>query len=235
MYDMIKRGVFIVAMWVIGLSAYAHNAADSLQYRGTKHYNDSAVFQGMTLRLDLFNSVLEVARSKGALQTYEIGLNARLKQRFFPTAEMGYAFGQVPINGNTWDGQGGYLRLGVDINGLKKQANSPHALLVGIRLAGSCQQFSMSQTALTDPQWSHALETQIPSWDNVIRWDAWGEIVGGCQVQVVSGFVMGWYVRMKILMSRKYPEGQILPFYIPGFGYRNDTNWGFTYFIGWKL
>lgn len=199
------------------------------------HAQDTTIWQGMTLRLDVFNSVLEVARSKGELQSYEIGLNARLKQRFFPTAEMGYAFGSASRDGARWNGQGGFLRLGAEINGLKKHPENPNVLLVGVRVAGAYQQYGIEQTGLIDPTWEKPLSDHYPALEHLSRWDAWGEIVGGCQVQVAGGFVMGWYVRMKILMTRRVKENTILPTYIPGFGYRNDTNWGFTYFVGWKF
>ena len=62
-------------------------------------YADTAIWQGMNLKLDLFNPLLEGLRSKGKLQTYEIALNARLKNRYYPTLELGYAFGKTSATG----------------------------------------------------------------------------------------------------------------------------------------
>ena len=57
------------------------------------------IYNGMSLKVDLFNSVLEPARSKGAIQNYEIAMNWRLKQRFFPTLELGYAQAETAADG----------------------------------------------------------------------------------------------------------------------------------------
>jgi len=232
---MVKRLVIISALVCIALVSQAQTAADSVMLTKFKHYNDSAIYMGTNIHLDLFMSILEAARSKGALQTYEVGVNVRLKQRFFPCVEGGYAFGAISRNGCQYQGRGGFARIGLDINGLKKHPADPNALLIGIRFAGSYQDYSVAQTCLLDPIWGPKLQPQLPDFSRLHHWDAWGEIVGGCQVRVVSNLTMGWYIRLKVLATRQIQEGSILPFYIPGYGYRRDTNWGITYNIGWTL
>ena len=56
-----------------------------------REYADTAVYQGMSLKLDLATPILELARSKGKIQDYELAINVRLAQRFYPTLELGYA------------------------------------------------------------------------------------------------------------------------------------------------
>ena len=62
------------------------------------------IYNGMSLKVDIFNSVLEPARSKGTIQNYEIAMNWRLKQRFFPTLELGYAQAETAADGGKHKG-----------------------------------------------------------------------------------------------------------------------------------
>ena len=178
-----------------------------------KEYADSAIYQGINLKLDLFNSVYYPALTKGDVQSYEIAMNVKLKQRFYPTLELGYAQGTKGNYTPVWDGQGGWGKVGLDINGLKKNPSNPNALLVGIRVGTAYQQYETPRLS---------------------AWDYWGEVVGGCQVQVYKGFMMGWYARLKLLFTSN-PKTTTIPDYIPGFGYRNNTQWGISYYLGWKF
>lgn len=197
-----------------------------------REYGDTAIYQGINLKLDILTPVLEVARSKGQLQSYEVALNCRLAQRYFPTLELGYAFGKTGIDDRIYDGQGGFARVGLDLNGLKKNPNSQNALLVGLRFGGAYQKYDLMNVSMNDNYWQHCLTRNFMG---QTRFDCWGEVVGGCQVQIAGGFTMGWYLRLKILMTRKAKEEGVLPYYVPGFGFRDDTNWGLSYYLGWKF
>ena len=95
-----------------------------------REYGDSAVYQGMSLKLDLATPVLELVRSKGKVQDYEIAMNVRLANRFYPTLELGYAMAETSADGGYYSGQGGFARLGMDLSALKKGL-SENCLMVG--------------------------------------------------------------------------------------------------------
>ena len=214
---------------------------------------DSTIYQGMSLKLDIGNTIISLATSKAKVQEYEIAMNWRLIQRLYPTFELGYAYADASADGATHHGQGGFVRLGLDINGLKKHPESPHALLVGLRLGTALQGYDLTHVALNTPYWG---DTRA-DYHNLFHADCWGEVVAGCQVQVYKGFQMGWYVRFKVLFTRTAKDYDItkqhevtnqttqsaqyavsnalLPYYIPGFGYRSDTNWGFNYYIAYSF
>ncbi len=226
-----NRLPLITVFLLAAVSLHAAAVGDSLQVRGTKIYSDSAIYQGINLKLDLFTPVLEAARSRGDLQSYEMALNVRLKQRFYPTLELGYAFGKTTIGECTYDGQGGFAKVGLDINGLKKHPESPNALLVGVRIATAYQGYDLKNVYMNDTFW----DTGRRDFTGLRRCDVWGEIVGGCQVLIVSGFTMGWYIRLKLLFTKTEAHNGPMPYYIPGFGFRDDTNWGISYYLGWKF
>lgn len=185
-------------------------------------YADTAIFQGVNIRVDILNPVLELARSGWHTYDIEAAVNVRLKNRFFPTLEFGYAaaFQQekdaavVKYNGN-----GEFVRVGLDINPLKKHPERRSVLLVGVRAGTGWQKLqpTVANTGLRN------------------KWiaDAWGEIVAGVQVDIARGFNMGWAVRMKFLFTEKTHSDLTTPYYIPGYGYRDTMKWGFDYYLGY--
>lgn len=202
---------------------------------GTRIYSDSAIYQGMSIKIDLFTPILEVTRSKGKVQSYEISMNWRLKQRIYPTLELGYAMADITADGGHHIGKGGFGRVGVDINGLKKNPSRLNALLVGFRVGTAVQNFSITEIPVNSPYWN-VDEPYHFDFEQHNKADVWGEVVMGCQVQVWEGFQMGWDIRLKILMTRTDKKNHYpLPGYIPGFGYRDETNWGINYYIGYHF
>jgi len=191
---------------------------------------DSAVYQGTNLKLDLGNTVFELVRSKGQMMSYEMAANVNLMRRFFPTLEGGYAQAERVAEGGEYMGKGGFVKLGIDFSMLKKNKRDNH-LMLGLRIATGMQTFSLSSVSLADDYWNSGAQT---TYANRFRCDAWGEIVAGLQVQIYKSFHMGWYARFKILMTRQ-KLGEVVPYYIPGYGYTDDTTFGFNYYIGFQL
>jgi len=205
---------------------------DGLYVDNLKIYNDSAIFQGINLKLDLFNSIYYLAKTKAQMQTYEIALNVRLKQRFYPTIELGYMQGQMDVSATSYIGKGGWTGIGLDFNGLRKNLNQLDAFLVGIRVGTAVQQYDLLNVPIEDRYWQTNPSTNFT---NQFRADCWGEVVAGCHVHIYSGLMMGWYLRLKVLFTRKEDGVSPYPYFIPGFGYRDMTQWGLNYYIGWKF
>lgn len=234
-----RRVLYILSLLLCTTLAYSKpHVPDSVMRKSglyvdhMKIYSDSAIYQGINLKLDLFNTVFYLAKYEGKMQTYEMAMNVRLKQRFFPTLELGYAKGEIGPGSALWNGQGGWANIGLDINGLKKSASTQNGLLVGIRVGTAVQKYDLTNVPMNDPYWRESTTTSF-----VDRWrtDCWGEVVAGCQVQVYGALMMGWYIRLKMLFTRKMNGTDPVPYYIPGFGYRDMTQWGINYYIGWKF
>ena len=197
------------------------------------------IYQGTMVKLDIGSPAVVAAFSKGKLQQYEIAVNVRLLNRFYPAFELGYAGGQTNNDSISYNGHGGFFRVGLDINPLRKNIQSPHALLVGVRLGTSVQGLRQGLSS----EETHPYSCQA---------DCWGEIVAGCQVEIckienlkVKGerkepmaFYMGWQGRIKCLFTRQeegLPADEQRAIYIPGFGYRDNIGWGLSYHLGWKF
>ena len=217
-FTCMNRLLLIVSLCCLALCASA------------REYADTAVYQGMSVKLDVGNSVLELARSAGKIQSYEAAINVRLAKRFYPTLEAGYAMAERGADGGMHKGQGGFGRIGMDLAVVKKGA-SENNMLVGLRFGSAYQNYDLTNVKLHSDYWG---EQRLNFYDQQ-RFDCWGEIVAGCQVQVYKGFQMGWYVRMKLLFTRNAKEGEVMPYYIPGFSFRKDFQWGLNYYLAYKF
>lgn len=174
------------------------------------------IYQGTTVKLDILSPLLVSGLSHWTIQHYEVAVNVRLANRFYPTLEVGYAGGQTQQGDSIYyNAHGGFLRAGADINPLKRNPGSPHALLIGVRIGTGFQPRKV---------------------------DCWGEIVAGCQVEIAkvnnTAFYMGWMGRFKILFTREADNltaAEMGPIYIPGFGHRSNLGWGASYHLGWRF
>lgn len=174
------------------------------------------IYQGTTVKLDILSPLLVSGLNGWRIQHYEVAVNVRLANRFYPTFEVGYSGGQTQQGDSIYyNSHGGFFRAGADINPLKRNPGSPHALLIGLRLGAAFQ-----------PR----------------KADCWGEIVAGCQVEICkvknTAFYMGWMGRFKILFTREAENltaAEMGPIYIPGFGLRSNLGWGASYHLGWKF
>lgn len=195
-----------------------------------REYADTAVYQGMSVKIDIGTPILEIARSGGKMQDYEAAINVRLAKRFYPTLEGGFALAECGADGGQHNGKGVFGRVGMDLAVVKK-GTTENNMLIGLRVGGTHQNYDLTQVMQYSDYWGH----QRLDFYNQNRFDCWGEFVTGCQVQVYKGFQMGWYLRMKLLFTRKADDAIVLPYYLPGFGYRKDFQWGFNYYLAYKF
>lgn len=196
-----------------------------------REYGDSAVYQGLNIKLDVGQMAYTAARSKGSRQQYEMAVNANFLNKYYPTVELGYGLSHDPAGGGTYDGQGAFTRIGIDINPLRKGRNRDYAMLAGLRLGVGLQQFSLTGVNLHDEYWSP--EGVTLDYPPVFRADCWGEAVAGLQIKVVGPLTMGWFARLHFLFTGSLGDHQ--PYYIPGYGCVDAGNFTFNYYIGIRL
>ena len=213
-----NRLLLIISLWCFALCASA------------REYADTAIYQGTSVKLDIAMPILEVARSAGKIQSYEVAANVRLAKRFYPTVEAGYALAECGADGGYHKGHGGFGRLGMDLAVIKK-GETENNMLIGLRLGGAYQHYDLTNVKIHSTYWGEVRH----NFCDQQRFDCWGEFVAGSQVQIYKGFQMGWYIRMKLLFTRNAKEGSVMPYYIPGLGFRKDFNWGFNYYLAYKF
>jgi len=221
---MSKRWLVILLLLSATLFSYARESKE-------EEVNDSIpVYQGVNVKFDIAMPIIEAARSAGKIQDYELAVNVRLLNRFYPTLELGYALAECAADGAHHKGHGAFARLGMDLAVVKKGVAESN-LLVGLRFGNAIQNYDLTNVKLQTNYWP----SEDLNFYNQYRYDCWGEIVAGCQVFVWKGLHLGWYGRIKLLMTRNAKEGKVMPYYVPGLGYRKDFNWGFNYYIGYRF
>lgn len=196
-----------------------------------REYGDSAVYQGLNIKLDVGQTLYTVARSRGERQQYEVAVNANFLNKYYPTAELGYGKSHDAAQGGIYDGQGAFMRLGIDINPLRKGRNREYAMLAGLRIGLGLQQFGLQNVILHDDYWAPGGITR--DYPPHFRADCWGEAVAGLQIKVVGPLTMGWFARIHFLFTGSVGDHQ--PYYIPGFGCVDAGNFTFNYYIGIRI
>ena len=102
---------------VIILTAFL---ALSLVGRAGEGLSSDSIYGGTQVKIDILSPVLTPGLNNWQMQHYEIAANVQLAHRFYPTLELGYAGGKTHNDSVQYNGQGGFARIGCDINPLKK-------------------------------------------------------------------------------------------------------------------
>lgn len=189
---------------------------------------------GFMVRADLA-AILSAPLSNNVSYSTEAGIQLDLKHTIFPCFELGVG----GANKNSLDNigyktNGLFERIGVDFNLRKKKPDSKpsnNLFIAGLRLGRSSFNYNINNVTITDDYWGVTSNFNFPT-QNTTK--IWYEIVIGVQVEVINNFYMGWTLRNKNLISQDI-SGEVAPWYIPGFGQNNGTNWGFNYTLGYHF
>ena len=167
-----------------------------------------------------------------------------MKNRFFPTVEIGYG------KSDNWSEEGihyktgaPYFRLGMDYNVFYKK-KFLHKLLVGVRYGFSSFKYDVASLGIDDPIFGGHFNPNIEDdiWGGSIPFNhpgmkstmQWLELCGSIRAHVWRDLYMGWSVRFKFRLSAStglYGD----PAYVPGYGTFGSNTLGITYTIIYRL
>ncbi len=190
-------------------------------------------WQGGNIKFDIGNLAYELIASDAKRMSFEAALNFNLKRRFFPTLEIGYANAHHTVaSGASYKGQGGFSRIGLDINCFKPEHQSVwlNLILIGARVGVGTQHYDMLDLSLHDEYFNDTRCSFTDRW----RTDCWVEINASLQLTFGKHFTMGWGIRERILCTRG-SKAPVTPWYIPGYGTRKNASFGFNYYIGYRF
>lgn len=194
-----------------------------------------ALFNGFMIQADIASAVAS-ALSNGESYSYEAGLQFDFKHKYYPIVELGVA----GANKTTADNIGfttnaPFGRIGVDFNILKKKKDSKptnNLFLVGLRLGMSNFKYKITNVTINNDYWGGS---EVVDYSNIpAATKVWWELAAGVRVEVIKNIYMGWTVRTKNLLSQD-AEGQVSPWYVPGYGISASGNWGVNYTIGYHF
>jgi len=192
------------------------------------------LLNGVTVQADLA-SLASSFLTNGQNYSMEGSVQVDLKHKYYPIFELGFGGANKVTTDNVgFKTNGLFGRLGVDINLIsqKKDAKPTNNLfLAGVRLGMTSFAYNISNLQITDGYWGG---TEIINYPNQLSTKIWFEVVVGVHVEIIKNIYMGWTVRNKNLISQDV-AGQPAPWYIPGFGLNNGTNWGVSYTLGYHF
>ncbi len=167
--------------------------------------------------------------------SFEGGAQINLKYKYFPVFEAGIGgANKLSTNNIGFKTIGPFARIGVDLNLLKQKDNTKpvnNFFLAGVRLGFSNFRYNITNAVVTDDYWG---ETRTINYTDISATKVWAEVVAGVKVETFKNIYMGWQIRKKFLFSQD-ASGSPSPWYIPGFGIKDGSNWGFNYTIGYKF
>lgn len=201
------------------------------------------LFNGIDVGIDLWGPGAYLLGSDKL--SLEVSASANLKNRYFPTLELGYGRADKGSEDGIHYRTGApYLRIGMDYNTFYKK-KFLHKLLVGLRYGVSSFQYDVENLDVPDAIWGESvgnpnLEDGI--WGGSLPYKHkgmkatmhWVEANVGIRAQVWRDLYMGWSLRYKIRLSAKTGEyGD--PDYVPGFGTYGSSTVGVFYTITYTL
>ena len=216
------------------------NAKQEKADKDEVHY---PLYNGISVGIDLWGPASKLFGSD--FFSMEIMADVNLKNRFFPTVELGYgstdSWGETGIH---YKSSAPYFRIGMDYNTFYKK-KFKHKLLVGVRYAVSSFNYDINSVSVSDPIYGGSLDNpgliddiwggSVPyNHENLKCTMQWLELCAGIRAHIWKDLYMGWAVRYRFKLSAS-PDRYGDPWYVPGFGQYNDNNIGVTYSITYKL
>ncbi|MEG1580440.1 MAG: DUF6048 family protein [Bacteroidaceae bacterium] len=199
---------------VQGIQYASREDAAKAQIKASNH-----LFEGLSASIDLVGIAMQMMGDYGQ---YEGALKANLKNRFFPTVEMGYGTCDYTSEETElhYKTNAPYIRLGFDYNLIKKPA-SGNRILVGLRYAFTTFKYDINGPSQQDPIWGSSIPFDFKDLSGNCNWV---EVLFGLEAKIYKAFHIGWSLRYKQRLSQKGNEvGQA--WYVPGFGKNDKSCW----------
>lgn len=182
-------------------------------------------FNGFAVFVDVVGSVQLAVSDYGQ---YEAGLRVNLKDRYFPTLEVGLGkadhLEETTLVGYKTSAL--YGKIGCDFN-LVKNKHDIYRILGGVRYAYTSFKYDLSHPGVTDPVWGG--ESPYGG-DGISCSYHWMEFLAGVDAKIWGPLHLGWTVRYrKRIASDEGVMGNA--WYVPGFGKTGNSCIGGTFTV----
>jgi len=148
--------------------------------------------------------------------------------RYFLAVDAGRWERNVSSENEKYANSGNYMRMGVDVNFLKKDPEK-NMLFFGVRYGWGT--YSENLLVLKDPLWGAVEKTYINSDVKA----GWGELTTGLRVKMWKFFWLGYTARYKFGLNTA-ESGEVESYDVPGYGKTaKQSTWGFNYQILFRI
>ncbi len=189
----------------------------------------TAFLNGFAVSADLLGPAMLALGDYGSM---EAALRVNLKDRWFPTIEIGLgkADNVDAATQTSYKTKAPFFRIGGDYN-LMKDKHDIYRLFGGIRYAFTSYKFDIGNPGLTDPVWGDHVPFEA---HNVKANYHWLEVCFGVDASIWGPLHLGWSVRYKNRLF--HDDGELgKSWYVPGFGKSGKTAFGGTFNITFDI
>lgn len=149
--------------------------------------------------------------------------------RYYLTVDLGKWERKLSTDADVYANEGNYIRVGVDVNFLKKDPDK-NMFFFGARYGWGTYSEVLS-TSIDDPFWPDGIITYT---NNDIK-ASWAELTTGLRVRMLKFFWMGYTARYKFGLNTNEPSG-FASHDVPGYGKTgNQSTWGFNYQLLFRI
>lgn len=150
--------------------------------------------------------------------------------RYYLNVELGsYERSFTDPSGSAYDVSGTYLRIGPDINFLKKDPDR-NMLFFGFRYGRTTiddQLTYINTTSVFDNEQRTISNSGLKA--------SWGELVTGMKVNIWKTLWLGYTARFRFGVDT-FERNELIPHYIPGYGRADKTvSWGLNYWLMFRI
>lgn len=222
----------------IAISLLLPQRSMAQQYGFHKHKRTAAeqaledsipLFRGVAVGVDLVGPVMRAVSDYGQ---YEGFARVNLKDRYFPTVEVGYGSADKTddVTGLRYKTSAPFGRVGMDFNVMKNKHDA-YRILVGFRYAYTSFNYDIGPLVLQDPVWGGSSTYEAK--DQKCSY-GWLEFGAGVDAQLWKFIRLGWSVRYKTRVHQKVADtGE--PWYIPGYGKNGTSRMGILFNLAFEL
>lgn len=149
--------------------------------------------------------------------------------RYYLAVELGKWKRKFSTDVDAYANEGNYMRVGMDINFLKKDPDR-NMFFFGARY-GWGKYSEVFSTNVNDPVWG----ADVITFANNDKKSSWGELTTGLRVKMFKFFWMGYTARYKFGLNTNEPSG-FVSHDVPGYGKTgNQSTWGFNYQLLFRI
>lgn len=198
------------------------------------HQKHTSLYQGTSIGVEIAGPINYFVLGSDMVSS-EIQLQTNLKNRYFPTLEIGYGKADKLNDSNDlhYKTSAPYFRIGMDYNVFYKKTHLPGYLAVGLRYGSSSFNYDVNGPDMTDPNYGGQITVPF-HYEGIKSSASWLEAVISIKVRIYQRFHMGWAVRYKVRIKADESENTV-PWYIPGFGKNASSNFNLTYNLTYNL
>lgn len=160
---------------------------------------------------------------------FELNIDADTYRRFYPALDIGRWKNTIDLGNGTYNTDGNYFKLGVDVNFLLKDLDR-NMFFVGLRYGHSSYNDNVTFTS-NDPYFGSVSH----SYANSGTRGNWKELTAGVRVKIYKFIWLGMTGRVKLGLNVK-GEDVLKTYEVPGYGLTFKNTWyGFNYQILFRI